>query len=112
MGEGGATVESTVETIVEDELGPSTLGNEVVGDADPLIIFSFLTSFLSAGFKDNTADCSDPDGIGILGGEPPGSGGGFVSGIVKITFWGMVKRWSSVVVVVVVVIVCLLYSEA
>ena len=64
---------------------PSTLGNEVVGDADPLIIFSFLTSFLSAGFKDNTADCSDPNGIGIVG----------------VTFWGMVKRWSSVVVVVV-----------
>jgi hypothetical protein len=100
VGEGGATVESTVETIVEDELGPSTLGNEVVGDADPLIIFSFLTSFLSAGFKGNTTDCSDTDGVGIVGGKPPGSGGGFVSGIVKITFWGMVKRWSSVVVVV------------
>ena len=99
MGEGGDTVESTVETIVEDELSPSTLGNEVVGDADPLIIFSFLTSFLSAGFKGNTTDCSDTDGVGIVEGKPPGSGGGCVSGIVKVTFLGMVKRWSSVVVV-------------
>ena len=41
---------------------PSTLGNEVVGNADPLIIFLFLTSFLLAGFKDKTADCWRPSG--------------------------------------------------
>ena len=106
MGEGGATVESTVETIVEDELGPSTLGNEVVGDADPLIIFSFLTSFLSAGLKGNTTDCSDPGASDIVWGGP-GAGGSVVGDpglgkpnanaelvIEKVELWSWSVNWN------------------
>ena len=59
------------EVLVEENGCFSSAELKVTADSfDDSVSVEEIGCFLSAGFKDNTADCSDPNGIGIVGVDP------------------------------------------